>query len=406
MKHFTKNYFNLKWSEKIILKPCLLTFIISMANALPGYAVTYENLDPDTKKIVNRLNIIRQETRSELDSLQDQPMSMTYCPNMCQKSNFPENLQKRRNDLTNLIVDSNIPASKATEWKHVLDEQLFEPLLIKVSPLITFFNDTVTNIQLSPDPATYNTTDLQERFRVFLDNDFSQLFPQSISQCAKFLIPDLEESTAKAMPIVKTEETEQHQQKQQQQKPPLSPEIHTLVKKIGEEFEQRKHLNNNETIMAFGNIVAPQYFHKMQEHELNILELKDKKNLFDNLNEIKDFYLQLKNKGIIKLPAQAEEQMTSALRLTENRFTSDTGIMPRTSLLQAFYILQHLYEKDFDVRSKKEDLQNLLMVSFYTLADQNRSCVYGLVGRIFQIYTEIFSYTVHNYEVTDNNDLL
>lgn len=59
-----------------------------------------------------------------------------------------------------------------------------------------------------------------------------------------------------------------------------------------------------------------------------------------------------------------------------------------------FYILKHLYERDFQIQAKEEDLHNLIMTSFSTLADQYRNYGIGLLGR-----TQLTHHKCDNYKL-------
>jgi hypothetical protein len=366
------------------------------------HPVSWEELDHEIKEAPIQLFQIRKTIEYSLSSLKDdlQVKSWIWLKNssFAPKFTLLNDVKEFQITLVKLVEAANFSKEQKEHMTDILEEKVFKPV-IKESDLLQvswdqYFEKTKELItqEKQAEESEYDAQPLLEKITSFKSDVLDKYFPKSSQECGKLLLLKWEKSTSGNLKKRKLDEIKGFKEEEIiVKKPRLNPKISEILQTVLNEFENRKKiLRGNESVMVFGKEVAPTHLKNMQTYEEELFETTSEKVALKELKEIKDFYLTLKNNKTLKLSNEEEKQMDKALDLTQDRVNSDTGLRPKAFLLETFGLLKEIYEKD----PKSEQMSNLLTTAFYTFSDQNKSCVYGLLGRTFLIYHKIFEHQV------------
>lgn len=400
--------YNPKSLKTFVKNTFVLPLLLNMTSSLPALAVEIKDMKPEYKDLTYDLNGIRGIISSDVRGLGDISYSMTCCLEMCQDTTILEDIKKFQKSLNDKIAELSLSTNYKLEMQQKLERDLFGPIYEQLTPLVTSFNLVAADIKkifLEKQAyfVEYDTTNIQSKLNTFYSETFPKIFPKNIEACKDFLIPDIEE--VRDLP----EETRKENRKILNDIKKRMEEIKTVntfgtVKKsiIGRDNEEHIY-GINEEIMLYGLVFAPDFLPILTKQLPQIINFTGLNNPLKELSEIQDFYNKLKKEEVIQLDVKEREvnlkelHLKNALDMTEKRTTSTSGINPKATLLETFYILQHFYERDSYKTKWKNDVQSLVTTSYMRLSEQDKSCVTGLLGRTFLIYRDLFQYAVEHY---------
>jgi len=178
-------------------------------------------------------------------------------------------------------------------------------------------------------------------------------------------------------------------------KKPFSPTILELQASLKAEVEERKYNSGPETIMAYGQTVAPKYHLKLQESISNLLEsfFKAKEvHHFKKYEEVLDFYDKISQDLDFNSQQRSDIQKALEGSLTYHKIGhKEASVKQSVDLLpndQYVYMLTvssqvyRIYETFKEHKEFKEDLDVLLQNFFSLLVDQKYKCQSGMAGRM------------------------
>jgi hypothetical protein len=189
-------------------------------------------------------------------------------------------------------------------------------------------------------------------------------------------------------------------------RPELPTNIVALQMQVADEFDSRKKLSGDETVMVYGEKVAKQYYLKLEDAIQDLFgRLNTAKQPMHGLKDvqgIKNFYELVKgelehNQKDQTLVATAlklaqDRQNNPSLRitayLTDGRTAYDYLLMVASDVNKYFNLLKN---------SNKEEAYTLAGVFFGKLAEQDKQCQGGLTGRLFTVHSSILNMLVSHY---------
>lgn len=119
-----------------------------------------------------QLGTARQQIKSHIESIIYNAQDMTFYPEIYKKSDSLKQIKTHKDNLIELTHSDKIPPDMADKVRNPLVERLFMPLTQEVSDLVNRYNETLTNIQMAPNPTDYNTTNLHQALKSFYDEKY------------------------------------------------------------------------------------------------------------------------------------------------------------------------------------------------------------------------------------------
>jgi hypothetical protein len=181
----------------------------------------------------------------------------------------------------------------------------------------------------------------------------------------------------------------------------VAPEVLTCQKFITEEFVKRTKATGLETVMAYGQIVAPAHYANLEAQINNlwgVLKVLDPvtqqdvaKSKIDGIGQVQDLYNKYKGKDDLDLSLAKCTSIDTALTNSFDRHTRK-DIMPinlggRTQYDYLLMVSSQVYRFNQAVRAQNKALANDLLGAFFNaLVDQEHACPTGMVGRMLMIH--------------------
>lgn len=154
-------------------------------------------------------------------------------------------------------------------------------------------------------------------------------------------------------------------------------------------MEDRKGLSHDETVMAYGEVLAPEFFHKIATH-LPQLGCKLPETPV-SLAEIAPWLRKAKN-----LENLSHENIGHALyniQRAPSDLTMTTGLKPQEVWKLTYHLVRTIYEKN----AADEGAQNLLQMYGMKPEEQNFRCHTRGIDRNFQVLTQGYKLLIERY---------
>lgn len=177
-------------------------------------------------------------------------------------------------------------------------------------------------------------------------------------------------------------------------RPVLDISILQFQQRLHKEFEERQKEGGDETVMAYGNIVA-KYYHKDIETHIN--GLWKQMNLPDvfgqkaaNIEDIITLHNAVKGKEDLEHSDIQVAAIKSTLETSFKRHTSQPMTIYLTDKTQYDYLLMvssQVFRFNHAIRQENKDLANTLLGIFFdALIEQKDKCQAGMTGRLLMVH--------------------
>lgn len=252
------------------------------------------------------------------------------------------------------------------------------------------------------DPQSYEGRKKLHILGYYLEDEFTEIgyekIAKEIAESKELEKKEQEQLKIELLPPVNNPIVEE----KKIEKMPLDGDIIKLQTGLNHEFETRQNNGGNETVMAYGNTVAKNYYKDLNNHInkiWNLLGLETKLPPLENIDKIISLYGQVMKDLNHQAPEKSaiESSLERALWRHINmkeRYLTGNDTQYDYLLMVSYQVLR--FHEAFQ-KTDKDSVGILLSTYFESLVDQKGKCQPGMIGRMLTVHKFILDRLIEKY---------